>query len=134
MRAVLDANILVSSLVSSGGTPATILRRWEGGAFELVVSDALLGELEIALRYPRLRDRLPLEDGIAFVGLVRDKGLRADDPASPPRRSRDPKDDYLLALAEATGALLVSGDRDLLALSHELPVMSPRQFLELLGS
>jgi putative PIN family toxin of toxin-antitoxin system len=134
VRAVLDPNVLVSSLVSAGGTPAAILRRWEGGAFELVVSDALLGELETALRYPRLRDRLSLEDGIAFVALIREKGLHATDPASPPRRSRDPKDDYLVALAEATGALLVSGDRDLLDLASELPIMPPREFLELLGS
>jgi len=134
VRAVLDPNVLVSSLLSSGGTPAAILRRWEIGAFELVVSAALLEELETALGYPRLTDRLSRDDGIAFVGMIRDKGLRAKDPASQPPRSRDPRDDYLLALAEATGALLVSGDRDLLGLSQELPVMSPGEFLELLGS
>jgi len=43
--------------------------------------------------------------------------MLADDPGGePPVRSPDPGDDYLLALAAAQCAALVSGDGDLLSL------------------
>jgi predicted nucleic acid-binding protein len=54
------------------------------------------------------------------------------DPAESPRRSRDAGDDYLLALASSGSAIVVTGDRDLLALSGELPIYSPSAFLGLL--
>jgi predicted nucleic acid-binding protein len=47
-------------------------------------------------------------------------------------RSDDPGDDYLIALASAQRAALVSGDKHLLDVSDEIPVFSPRDFLELL--
>jgi predicted nucleic acid-binding protein len=53
----------------------------------------------------------------------------ATDPTAPRRRSRDPGDDHLLALAEASAAVLVTGDDDLLALT-DVPVFSPAAFLE----
>ena len=55
----------------------------------------------------------------------------ADDPPAPARRSRDPGDDYLLALAESAVAILVTGDQDLLDVKG-LPVRSPRAFQEAL--
>lgn len=51
--------------------------------------------------------------------------------------SRDPNDDYLLALAKSSGAdYLVSGDPDLQELEGEdLPkVVSPREFVDLIRS
>jgi len=55
-----------------------------------------------------------------------------DPDADPPVPSRDPDDDYLIALASAHRAALVSGDKELLALEGEIPVFSPRAFLDLL--
>jgi predicted nucleic acid-binding protein len=56
-----------------------------------------------------------------------------DPDTDPPVHSRDPDDDYLIALASAHRAALVSGDKDLLALEREIPVFSPRAFLDLLA-
>jgi predicted nucleic acid-binding protein len=42
-------------------------------------------------------------------------------------RSADPDDDYLIALASHTRSVLVSGDKDLLDLSDQIPVYSPAQ-------
>jgi predicted nucleic acid-binding protein len=47
-------------------------------------------------------------------------------------RSKDPGDDYLIALAASERALLVSGDGHLLDLREQIPVYSPREFLKLL--
>jgi predicted nucleic acid-binding protein len=47
-----------------------------------------------------------------------------------PARSSDPDDDYLISLAAAHVAVLVSGDKHLLNLAAAIPVPSPRPFLE----
>lgn len=132
MRAVLDANILIAALLSSGGPPAQIVSRWLAGDFELVVSEALLAELSRALAYPKVRARIPAPSAHEFVVLLRQSAVGAPDPTEPARRSADPGDDYLLALAERERAVLVSGDRHLLELAGELPVRTARAFLETL--
>lgn len=130
MRGVLDPNVLIAALLSPDGAPARLLERWRAGELELVVSEALLAELERALAYAKLRRRIPAGDAAAFVALLRRAARVVPDPASPPARSADAGDDYLLALAEAARAVLVSGDRHLLALADPLPVRSPRALLE----
>jgi len=132
VRAVLDANVLVSALLSPGGTPGEILARWTGGEFELVVSLHLLKELERTLNSPKIRDRVVAEESAQFVALLRDYAILADDPDVVPSRSPDADDDYLLALAEAERAVLVSGDRHLLGLGDEFPILTPRVFFETL--
>ncbi len=52
----------------------------------------------------------------------------ARDAASLPRISRDPGDDYLLALGRSNAAVLVSGHRDLLEVK-DAPVESARSFM-----
>ena len=133
MRAVLDPNVLIASLLSRTGAPARIVSRWLGGDFELVVSDELLGELERALAYPKVRRRVAQEEAETFVALLRRGGRLGADPAEAARHSADPGDDYLLALAEAERAVLVSGDQHLLALAGELPIQTPRAFLDTLA-
>jgi putative PIN family toxin of toxin-antitoxin system len=130
VRAVLDPNILIAALLSTSGAPAQIITRWLGGEFELVVSELLLGELERALAYPRLRSRIPADEAVEFVSLLRLGTILAPDPEGAVHRSADPGDDYLLALAENERAVLVSGDRHLLELADDLPIQSARTFLD----
>ena len=132
MRAVLDPNVLISALLSRGGRPAEILRAWLDGAFELVISPALLTELERALGYPKIERRITSEDGHAFVELLRRSATLVDDPpaGSAPVSSPDPGDDYLLELAVHTRAVLVSGDKDLLGLDAALPIYAPAAFIQ----
>lgn len=130
MRAVLDPNVLVSALLSRHGAPALLIERWLAGAFELVVSEQLLDELERTLAYPKIEDRVARGDAREFLSLLRDTAHVAADPAERPRRSADPGDDYLLALAEASAAILVTGDRHLIELSATFPVTTPRDFLD----
>jgi putative PIN family toxin of toxin-antitoxin system len=131
VRAVLDTNVFISALLSRSGTPARIVERWLAGEFELVVSESLLSELEKVLAYQRVRSRIG--DAVArdLVAMLRRYAIVASEVDEPPVRSDDPKDDYLLALAAAASAALVSGDVDLLAIEG-YPVYSPRAFLDLL--
>jgi uncharacterized protein len=134
VRAVLDPNILIAALLSPTGAPAQLLGRWLTGEFELIVSEALLAELERALAYSKLRPRVSAEEAAELVALLRDGAVHAPDPPNPPRRSPDPADDYLLALAESERAVLVSGDQHLLALADEFPIHTARAFLDQLAT
>jgi putative PIN family toxin of toxin-antitoxin system len=109
------------------------LRAWLHGDCELVVSRLLLEELERALSYPKLRKLISPEDAAGALAFLASGGTMSVDPDAPPGiRARDAGDDYLIALAEAEGAFLVSGDKHLLELASDIPVYSPSGFLELL--
>ncbi len=134
MRAVLDPNVVISGVLSSRRAPADVLRALAAGEFELIVSQALLDELERALAYPKLRRYISEPDAVELVRWVAGSATVVVDPESDsPVHSRDPDDDYLVALASACRAALVSGDKHLLALEGEIPVFSPPAFLELLA-
>jgi putative PIN family toxin of toxin-antitoxin system len=105
---------------------------WLGGAFELVVSEALLAELGPALAYPKLIKHISPEDAADFIELLRPTASILADAEHPPQVSCDPGDDYVVALANTSASVLVSGDRDLLVLAPELPIQTPAAFLALL--
>ncbi|MGA2470550.1 MAG: putative toxin-antitoxin system toxin component, PIN family [Solirubrobacteraceae bacterium] len=130
MRAVLDVNVVVSGLLSHHGAPAAVLRALDNGEFDALASPKLLAELTRALAYPKLRRHIPANDAEAilqwFAGAV---AIVPDPDATPPVRSEDAEDDYLIALAATHRAALVSGDKHLLALEAKIPVFTPRAFL-----
>ena len=134
LRVVLDPNIVVAAALSPQGAPAELLRRWVAGGFELVVSEKLLAELDRVLAYPKLRERVTLADARALISLLARGATVALDPAGARGRSRDPGDDYLLALAEATRSVLVSGDGDLLSLADSFPVWTARALADALAA
>jgi len=134
VRAVLDVNVFISAILSRRGTPARLLLAWQAGAFELIVSHALLAELRRALAYPKLVRLVAPADADAFVAWLTRSAVLVEDPSGPrPKRSMDPGDDYLVALAAAQRAILVSGDMDLTSLAPALPVLTPAEFLARLG-
>jgi putative PIN family toxin of toxin-antitoxin system len=132
VRAVLDPHVLISAVLSRVGAPAQIVVRWLAGEFELVVSPLLLAELERALAYPKLLERIPASDAAEFCAVLLATAVVASDPPLVLARSADAGDDYLLALAEAERAILVSGDRHLLALGADHPIQRAVDFLEAL--
>jgi hypothetical protein len=135
VRAVLDANVLISAILSPRGTPARLVLAWQAGAFDLVASPLLLAEVRRALAYPKLERLVPSADADAFVAWLGGAAELADDPAGPPPvRSDDPGDGYLIALAATERALLVSGDVHLTSLAPRVPVRTPAEFLADLGA
>jgi putative PIN family toxin of toxin-antitoxin system len=134
LRVVLDPNAFVSALLSPAGAPARTLLAWVEGRYELVVSPRLLAELTRVLAYPKLRSRVEPHDAEQLVDWLARQAILAVDPVDPPRRVTDADDDYLLALAASEDALLVSGDKHLLALADEFPILSPARFLETVES
>jgi putative PIN family toxin of toxin-antitoxin system len=131
VRVIFDANVLVSALLSRIGAPARLLEAWREGAFELIVCPALLAEVERALAYPKVLTRIERIDAERFIGVLTELAEIVPDPHEPSAvRSSDPGDQYLVALATREQVPLVSGDKHLLALRGQAPVLSPREFLE----
>ncbi len=134
-RAVLDTNVLVSALISPGGTSAALLLELRAGAFELVASPLLIEELTDVLARPKLRAYVSPAEAAAYVELVRQEAMVVDDP--PPSGlalTADPDDEFLVDLARSAAAdAIVSGDAQLLNLRGSLPVMSPAEFLAALA-
>ena len=62
VRAVLDTNVLVSGLVAEQGPPRQILDAWLEGLFTLVTSLYLVEELVHVLSYPRIAERVRLDE------------------------------------------------------------------------
>jgi len=130
VRAVLDCNVLISAPLSRDGTPARVARAWLDGAFELIGSEQLLDELERALTYPKLRERIEPAEAVEYIELLRiGARMHVNPPHEPSVRSPDQDDDYLIALAESAQAMIVSGDRHLLGLAGQIPVVSADDFL-----
>ncbi|MDQ3771859.1 MAG: hypothetical protein M3343_07205 [Actinomycetota bacterium] len=80
-----------------------------------------------------MRKRIESEEARRVLEWLGGSSRSAGDPDEPPPvRSRDPGDDYLIALAQSESAALVSGDEHLLQLAGSIPVFSPARFLHLL--
>ena len=122
MRIILDTNILLSALLSPLGAPAKLLDAWERKKFTLVACDALIVELRDVAGRPFFRARLRASAAELLAAGLRDFSFFCRDlPSGPfaPDFAKDPKDSYLLALAEVSRAeYLVTGDKELLSIRH----------------
>lgn len=94
---------------------------------------ALFDEVhEVLLTRPRLRKWVSLETAKLFVSTIETLVDFVDDLGGTRSETRDPTDDYIIALARENDAvLIVSGDKDLLEWEkQDPPVMTPSQFEE----
>jgi putative PIN family toxin of toxin-antitoxin system len=129
-RVVLDPGVFVSALITPSGSPGKLVERLREAEFELIVSPRLLAELEEVLLRAKFRRYASFEETKNFLAMVRHEATVAPDPSEPPPfHSVDPKDDYLIALAYAEKAILVSGDSDLLDLTGGAPILAPADLL-----
>ena len=121
--------MLVSGLAYPGSIPGRIVGAWRQGALDVVLSRFLLDELARVL--PRLNHRLKWADS-DFADLIDILSIEAElvDPLPQPEGAvRDPADLPVLGtLLAAKADYLITGDRDLLAIAEEYPIVTPAQF------
>ena len=134
LRVVLDANVLVSGLISKKGVPGRLLDGWRTGRFQIVISPPILAELARVFQYPRIRARVDEQE-------IRDllKALAALAEAVPGALeldvlTTDPTDNVYLACAvEAGAAYLVTGNLKHYAEAGEkyrgVQILAPAAFL-----
>ena len=67
---MIDANVFVSAALQRGPSHRIVQRWFAGNAFELIVSDGVLAEVEDVLTRPRLAKRITNADAVGFVRSV----------------------------------------------------------------
>jgi len=133
MRVILDTNILCSALITPGGVADRLYLAWRGKLFTLVTTEEQLEEFRRVTRYPRVRQYIePAAAGTLYNELRRLAVMLSELPAI--EASRDPWDNFLLAIAQAGKAdFLVTGDkRDLLSMGSfgKTRIVTSRQMLD----
>jgi uncharacterized protein len=133
LRVVLDTNVLLSGLAYPTSPPGRIIQAWRSGSVEVVLSTFILEELRRVL--PRLRHRhglseTEIDDLVDILSIQAEMIEPSEVEAS---QLRDPNDlpilaTFIAATQNANVSYLISGDKDLLALANEYPVVSPAEF------
>ena len=128
MKIVLDANVLIAAVAGRGLCESLLELCLE--EHQILVSEELLDEVHRKLVK---KIRVPEAFALGFCEMLRNNGTLATPKAVPKDACRDPKDLYLLGLAQSAQAeFLVSGDKDLLDLSRygATEIVTPRRFWE----
>lgn len=114
MRLVVDINLMVRAVRSAG--PARRFFKLAPLQHTIIYHYEQFGELRDVARRPRLKiDPVAVEELLERLGRY---GLRVETPLDAVQDCRDPKDNYLLAVADAGRAeMILSEDLDLLVLN-----------------
>ena len=128
MLVVLDTNVLVSGLAYPHSVPGKIVSSWRQGNLRVALSHYILDEMvrvlprlpKVTLGASEIRD---LADSFVFLADIVEPVREVDEAL------RDPADQPVLGTLRASSAqYLLTGDKDLLALSDRYPIVTPAQF------
>jgi putative PIN family toxin of toxin-antitoxin system len=130
LKVVMDTNVFVSGVFFSR-PPYQILKAWQSGVFELVVSQEILDEYQrvgeiLAREYPVI-DLNPILTFVIEHAKVYES-IKLKEPVC-----EDPDDDKFIACALASGSgVIISGDKHLLKVSgyQEIEILKPRKFVD----
>ncbi len=134
IKAVLDANVLISGLFWKG-TCRHIIDLAVTGKIQAVISTEILQEVESVLyedffEIPHSKIEEIIRDILSYSYLIVPSDIMI-------KGLRDLKDTKIIACAlSAKADYIVTGDNDLLVLKKykEIPILSPRSFLDLFVS
>lgn len=135
MIVVIDTNVIVSAIYF-GGVPANVLECWGESRFEIVATAEILGEYRRICA--QLAGRFRSVDSNAVLATIESEAMIVQGAASPQPVCRDPDDEKFIECAPSfrrPRPLIVSGDRDLLAVSgyRGVEVIRPRALLDRLA-
>jgi putative PIN family toxin of toxin-antitoxin system len=142
VRAVVDNNVWVSSLLNPAGRPALLRKSFEEDAFHLIISEPLIEELADVLSRPWVKDKYGItdEDVEELLELIEDKSEHVL-LSGVVNICNDRDDDLVIETAlKGKTKYLVTGDSDitqnpevLLFLSkHDVSVISIAEFLNII--
>lgn len=139
IKAVIDVNVLVSSVIGPLGNSRKVLLAWDKGFFDVIISAGVIRELEEKLKLPRitkhfnknsaadiywLKKLLKTQSEIVFILSDEIEVITGD-----------PEDDYVLTTA-ALGKVnyLVTGDMKLQNVGSYkgIKILSPKEFITLI--
>ena len=130
LKVVMDTNVFVSGVFFSG-PPYEILKAWQEGEFELVVSQEILDEYRRVGEI--LSEERPQVDLSPILTFVIEHAKVYQSVELDQRICEDPDDDKFFACALASGSrVIISGDKHLLKVSgyEGIEVLKPREFVD----
>ena len=134
IRVVLDANILVSTVLKSRSNPAKVFQLAKEGKVTLISSRDILSEVKAVLLYPKLRrlhGRTPKEID-RFVKRAARVSFIVPGTTKIHEIKDDPTDNkYLSAAVEGKADFIISGDHHLkdLRIFQGIRILDPSAFL-----
>jgi len=134
LKAVIDTNQFVSSLISKQGPSAQLIDRWREQKFILVTSPEIMAEIQRVLEYPHIAKKYKLTKSViqSLMILIEHEAVVIPKPTIVHVIKDDPDDDKFLGCALAAKAeYIVSGDQHLLSLgSYEsISIVTVKDFL-----
>lgn len=111
------------------------MRRWRDGAFILLVSEHVLAELERTLANPYFMSRISRNQVDQALATLRRYGQVVDSADTVTGVASHPEDDRVLAAVRSASAdVLVTGDKQLLAIGQfgRTEILTPSSFVEAL--
>ena len=125
VRVVLDTNVVLSALVFGGASTGQVRRTWQQGALLPLASTATVQELVRVLSDPKFRLSQAEQGELLADYLPYTETVRIPQSPPPVPKCRDVLEEPFMHLAVAGKAqVLVSGDRDLLAIAAEFERVS----------
>ena len=127
--AVLDTNVIVSAVISPGGTAATLISDWVmKGQVQVITSPWIIEEYQEVVRRPKFR-----RYGFPpfWLDFLVESSMCLPEPVPWDQPGPDPKDTPFLAVAHASGAWLVTGNLKHFPapLRQGVTVLSPAEYL-----
>jgi putative PIN family toxin of toxin-antitoxin system len=139
IKAVLDTNILASGAAGfqiPQSIPGHLLRAWQAGQFQLLISEHILGEVSSTLQKPYFLSRLTPEQIARFELLLVEEATVVSLTVDVQGVATHPEDDLVLATAVSAQAdYLVTGDGPLrrrVPSYQGVQLVTAREFADLL--
>ena len=138
IRAVIDANVLVSGIISPKGAPRQILDHAIKESFKVVTSVAINHEILNVLHRDYIYTKYNLTEEIidGISAFLYEGTILTEDKYAVSKVKKDPKDNKFIACAiEGEADYIVSGDDHLLRIKHYrgVQIVDAQGFLKILG-
>ena len=138
LKAVIDTNQFVSSLINKKGPPAQLIEAWRNHYYVLITAKDILAEIRRVLSYPHISQKycISQDDIESLMSLIEHEGIVLSETIKLDVVKEDPEDNKILACAIGAKAdYIVSGDKHLRDLRQYqgIPIITVVEFLKLLN-
>lgn len=129
LKVVFDTNVYISAILTAGTPRAVLSESFRREEIEILVSEAILSEIE---RILRLKIRRPLWDIVTILIAIRQNSTLISPESELLVVTEDEADNRIIECAfQGKAQYIVSGDRHLLSLKEYqgVRILSPIEFL-----
>jgi len=139
ITAVLDTTVLASGIVTFGrlSPPAEILKAWEAGDFQLIVSEHILAELKSTLEKPYFQKYINSQQVAGTISLFKEEAVVTPITYHVSGVATHSEDDLIIAtVLSAKADYLVTGDKPLLQKAgtnyQRVRLLTPLDFIKVI--